>query len=227
MKINSFLTVINFLLLLYLFFLLNINNKDAFELWIQAIAAFATVAAVFVALFQDWIRYTFLPPKLKIELHNYEGVVISGGEAKTIYYHLKVVNYRRWSVARNCEVLLVEIKTKLNDSNFKSFPLAVPRNFDWTPASTKSSAITIYEQAVLDLLRLESKKDFIMPCLNRYYRDDKGNFEGFVRQGEVKRYVTQIIGDNIPSKRQTFEISWDGISPEISLGHLLIKEIVE
>jgi hypothetical protein len=41
----------------------------------QAIAAIGTLLAVFVAIFQDWIRHKFLPPQLKIELHNSAGVV--------------------------------------------------------------------------------------------------------------------------------------------------------
>lgn len=193
----------------------------------QIISALATLLAVFVAIFQDWIRYTFLPPQLKIELHNTEGVVVPSGEGKkTMFFHLKVVNYRKWSVAKNCEVLLVEIKTQLNNEKFSSVPLAVPRKFDWTPAYLNIAGISIYDQAIFDLVKIESDKNFILPCLNRYYRDDKGDFKGFIKPEEVKRYVIQIAAENIASRKQTFEILWDGVWPEDSPGHLIIKEIV-
>jgi len=132
MKTIYVLTAINFLLLLYLLFAENSsNNKEALELIIQFVSAVATLLAVFVAIFQDWIRHTLLPPELKIELHNSEGAVVPSGEGgKTMFFHLKVVNYRKWSAAKNSEVLLVEIKTRLNDNSFRSVPLAVPRKFD-------------------------------------------------------------------------------------------------
>ncbi len=222
------LTIVNFLLLLYLLFAQMPGSGEAVSLIIQAVSAIATLLAVLVAIFQDWIRYIFLPPKLKIELHNTEGIVIpSGGGKKTIFFHLKVVNYRKWSTAKNCEVLLVEIKTELPNKNFRSIPLTVPRNFNWTPADLKNSAITFNDKAVFDLVKIESEDNSVVPCLNRYYRNSEGDFEGFIKQGEVKRYVIQITGDNIPLRKQTFEVTWDGIWPETSGVHLIIEEIVQ
>ncbi len=193
----------------------------------EAISAFATFLAVIVAIYQEWIRYKLIPPRLKIELHNNEGVVVPSGEGnKTMFFHLKVVNRRKWAAAKNCEVLLVEIKTQLSDMNFSSIPLAVPRKFDWTPAYLNIAGITIYDQAIFDLVKIESDKNLIVPCLNRYYRDVEGDFEGFIKQGEVKRYVIQIAAENVASRKQTFEISWDGVWPEDFPEHLIIKEIV-
>lgn len=223
MKIVYVLSAVNSVLIFYLV-AATTPNGEAINLTIQAIAAVLTLLAVLVAIFQDWIRYTLIPPKLKIELHNTKGeLIIYGEEKKTIFYHLKVVNYRKWSPAKNCQVLLKEIKTKLHDSKFSSNPLTVQRNFHWTPADLKTPAISFYDEAVFDFVKIEFHKSTIEPCLNRYYF----NFEGYIEKDEVKRYVIQIKGDNIPMNKQTFQVSWDGVWPEASQTHLIIEEITE
>lgn len=226
--IVPFLTVINFLLILLLFCSLYSYKKDAWQLWIQGISAIGTLVAVFAAIFQDWIRRNIFPPQLKIELHNSEGVVVPSGEGgETIFFHLKVVNNRKWSGAKNCEVLLVEVKTKLADNDFSSIPLAVPRKLEWTPASQEIVGMTIFDEAVFDLVRIETGEMLVKPCVKRTWRDRQGNFIGFINPGEVKQYVIRVVAENTPSSKQTIQISWDGIWPENSAGHLVIKEVVE
>jgi hypothetical protein len=167
-------------------------------------------------------------PQLKIELHNSEGVVVPSGQgAETIYFHLKVVNTRKWSGAKNCEGLLVEVQTKLTNNDFSSIPLAVPRKFEWTPASQKIVGMTIFDEAVFDSVRIESVETFVKPCVKRTWRDRQVNFIGFINPGEVKRYVIQIVAENTPSSKQTIEIAWDGTWPENSAGHLVISKIVK
>jgi hypothetical protein len=84
--------------------------------FINGLVAFGTLSAVIVALFGNWIRLTFFPPLLKVQLLNSEGEKISMRDSKTgqivdeaRYYHLVVSNDRRWFTATNTDVHLTQI----------------------------------------------------------------------------------------------------------------------
>lgn len=97
------------------------NAEDQFW-WnwgVQALLAAGTFLAVVVALFGDRLRYLLQPPKLRLELVTPAGECVPvgvkspNGEVRQTYaryYHLKVLNERRWSSATDAQVFLTSIE---------------------------------------------------------------------------------------------------------------------
>jgi hypothetical protein len=90
--------------------------------WISVAVAFGTIAAVFVALFGQAFRSRFLPPRLVLKLVKPEGesakvrlTWVGQGEPKerwedARYYHIRVLNERRWSSANGVQVFLIRLE---------------------------------------------------------------------------------------------------------------------
>ncbi len=98
-----------------------ISSSQFWLNWVvQAAIAVGTIGAVIVALFGDWLRARFVPPKLVLRLDNDRGVktpvaltVQDGRIDRTVgrWYHLRVANERRgWSPARQVQVFLLRIE---------------------------------------------------------------------------------------------------------------------
>ena len=90
---------------------------SGWSLFVNVLVAIGTIGSVIVALFGNWIRLTFFPPKLSIGLLNSEGEEIAitnsaTGEAvdEARYYHLIVSNSRRWFTATGVDVRLLQIE---------------------------------------------------------------------------------------------------------------------
>lgn len=89
---------------------------------VQAALAFATFAAVLVALFGQGFRAKFFPPRLTVALANPQGekaqvklTWVENGVQKerfeeARYYHLAVRNDRRWSPANHVQVVLLAVE---------------------------------------------------------------------------------------------------------------------
>jgi hypothetical protein len=83
--------------------------------FVQALIAVGTIGAVIVALFGDWLRAVFAPPRLLIRLADPTGVIAQtelqvGGQkfqTESRWYHVRVQNLRRWSPAREVRLFLL------------------------------------------------------------------------------------------------------------------------
>jgi hypothetical protein len=78
--------------------------------------AVGTIGAVVVALFGGWLRARLVPPKLALRLVDDRGretpvllTAPNGDIRKTVgrWYHLRVVNERRWSPVTEVQVFLL------------------------------------------------------------------------------------------------------------------------
>lgn len=84
--------------------------KIDWNLLIQLLTAIGTITVAIIAIWGDWIKIRLTPPKLKIVSLNTRGELTSfSNGTRVIFYHLKVVNSRPWSIAKNCKVLLKSI----------------------------------------------------------------------------------------------------------------------
>ncbi len=90
---------------------------SGWSLFVNVFVAIGTIGSVIVALFGNWIRLTFFPPRLSIGLLNTEGEKITLTNSATgqvvdeaRYYHLLVSNGRRWFTATNVDVRLLQIE---------------------------------------------------------------------------------------------------------------------
>lgn len=184
------------------------NNCEWLETVITSVSAISTLLVAIVAIWGDWVRAKFAPPKLTIEKHNFRGSLteFTNGK-KVIYYHLKVINHRHWFSSRNCRVILKQIFKKGPDDGFHPVPYVVPLQFTWSPAEFTPPVITINKDQVLDLGCIVEDENFFRPTLYSY----SNNFQGFVKANESLRYYLEIVSDNFVSKEpKIIEVSWNG-----------------
>ena len=191
------------------------------------LAAFATLLVAILAIWGDWFRAKLAPPKLKIEAHNLRGhpTQFKNGK-KAIFYHLKVVNQRRWLTIKNCRVQLVAIHQRGADGQFRQIMLPYPIQFTWVPAEISPLFETITHERIFDIGFLsEGDQTGFQPRIIYAPLD----FQGYVRSGGACRYSLQIVADNYVSQIQAFEVSWDGKwseNLEIMSNSLVIKEFI-
>jgi hypothetical protein len=181
---------------------------NGWSLFIQVLIALGTIAVAIMAIWGDFIRSKFAPPKLEIQSHNLRGTVtrFTNGP-RVIYYHLKLVNLRPWLSSKNCRILLRSIYRRGADHQFSQVPVSVPPQYVWAPAGFTPAIVTITKEQIFDFGALVEGDDSFKPVL--YFRPN--NFQGDVSANEAVRYSLEIIADGYNSTRyQVFEVAWDG-----------------
>lgn len=205
------------------------NQMEILNLIANGLVAIGTIAIAILAIWGDWFRSKFIPPKLSIQVHNFHGDLTSyAGGTPVLFYHLKVVNYRSWSPAKNCRVLLMAIyKREPDDSQFHRVNFNVPSQFFWAPFEITPPQITLAKEQILDFGKIEKTENKFKPCLYLI----PNNFQGYVEAKSAIRYALNIVADNYNSdKYQVFEVSWNGQwsdNLDIMAQNLIIKEIKE
>jgi hypothetical protein len=182
------------------------------------LAAFGTIAVAVMAIWGDWVRTTFVGPRLRLVKHNFRGTVAELNiidrrrneiieRKKTIFYHLRVENSRHWIPGKNCRVMLRQIHRRGPNGTFHPVKLIVPVQYMWAPSEWSPSLQTVTDKEVLDFGRLMMGSDKFEPMLYIV----GGDFDGFVRANEAVRYGLQVIADNSrPSSLQVYEVAWNG-----------------
>lgn len=201
--------------------------KIDWNLFIQLLTAIGTIAVVIIAIWGDWIKMKLTPPSLKIIVLNTRGELTNfSNGVRVIYYHLKVVNSRPWSIAKNCKVLLKAISKELPSGEFQNQPLNTNPSFIWTPAEITPQAINLAREQAFDFGFLQENGQDFRPVLNI----TPNNFQGFVRANQKIRFSLQVYADNyISEKYQVFEVAWNGNwsdNMDTMAQNLTIREIV-
>jgi hypothetical protein len=198
------------------------------KLMIDGFIAFGTVAVAVLAIWGDWVRSKLAPLKLSIILPMRIGDPTTfTGPAGTVgtrvmFYHLRVINQRRWLAAENCRVMLVGLSRRDPSNIFQPLPLPVPLQLVWAPAELMPPSITITREQVLDLGYVIENEDRFVP---RIY-GIPNNFQGFVGANEAVRLQLQIEAVNFSSPIYVVEVAWDGqwsYDPETMNRHLPIR----
>ena len=201
-------------------------NSSTIKLAIDAAVAFGTVAVAVLAIWGDWFRSILAPTKLTIRPHTLQGDPTTNtvDGSRLMYYHLRVVNERRWLPATNCRVLLKGLSRRGPDGIFHPVPMAVPLHFVWAPAEITPPVITLVSEQILDFGYVAEKKKLFVPTLYSY----ANNFQGFVGPNEAVRFHLAIEATNFSAVRyQVFEVAWDGEwshEPQTMAQHLRIRE---
>jgi hypothetical protein len=198
----------------------NLNLLERVMEWLTVftgLAAFGTIAVAIMAIWGEWVRTTFVGPKLQLAKHNFRGKV---GEVnvidpvqnqvykkKTVFYHLCVQNSRPWFPGKNCRVMLRQLHRRGPDGTFYPVNLVVPRQYMWAPSEWSPALQTVTDSEILDFGRIVSGTGKFEPMLYTFGSD----FDGFVKANEAVRYSLQVIADNAkPSLLQIFEVAWNG-----------------
>jgi len=147
--------------------------------------------------------------------------------SRLMYFHLKVVNDRRWLPATNCRVLLMGLSRRGPDNIFHPIPMAVPLNFVWAPSEITPPVITLVKEQILDFGYVPENGNKFVPTLYSY----ANNFQGLVGPNEAVRFHLEIQATNFSAGRyQVFEVAWDGqwsYEPQTMARHLRLREIRE
>jgi hypothetical protein len=194
------------------------------KLVIDGLIAFGTVAVAVLAIWSDWFRSKLAPAKLTLIGHTLDGEPTNfASGTRAMFYHLKVINQRRWLPAQNCRVMLVGLSRRDPGGVFQPIPMAVSWQFVWAPAEFTPSTITLLKEQVLDFGYVEEHGNRFIPRL--YVAPN--NFQGFVGPNDAVRFQLQIEAVNF-SSRIVIEVAWDGAwdyAPATMKQHLPIRII--
>lgn len=178
---------------------------------IEGFTAFGTVAVAVLAIWGDWVRSILAPLKLTIIEHNFSGdptTFTPPGRlpVRVMFYHLRVINQRRWLSAENCRVMLKGFSRRDLSGIFQPVPKPVPFQFLWAPAELTPPSITLLREQVLDLGYIAENDARFIPRLYGI----PNNFQGFVGPNEAVRFQIQIEAVNFSSSIYVVEVAWDG-----------------
>lgn len=189
--------------------------------------AIGTIAVAIAAIWGDRLRELLNPSRVRIEVHNIKGQKEVNPEqrCRIIYYHLKVINERRWKTLHNCRVLLTEIRRKHPDGEFHIDSFPVPRQFMWAPADLSPIMVDFRTDRIFDFGVLWFPDATYKPALY----PQGGQLNPNVGRNEAVRYRLQVVADNLPHhKGQLFEVAFDGTCSEDideMSRHLVIREV--
>jgi hypothetical protein len=141
-----------------------------------------------------------------------------------MFYHLKVINQRRWLPAQNCRVMLVGLSRRDPSGIFQPAPMSVPGQFVWAPAEFTPPTITLLREHIIDFGYIEENGDKFVPRLYATFF----NFKGFVGSNDAVRFQVQIEAVNFSSPIYLVEVAWDGVwsfVPDTMKQHLPIRII--
>jgi len=188
------------------------------QLLFDGLIALGTIAVAVLAIWGDWFKHRLAGPDLSLVAHNFRGNATwirfnvgqgeeSGNAFRAIFYHLKVVNKRRWVTVRNCRVLLLALHRKGPDGYFHKIPLVVQLQYIWTPAEFAPILQSFNKEAILDFGKLMEGQKVFQPTLYVI----PNNFNGFIGANESVRYTLQVTADNYSGDiEHVFEVSWNG-----------------
>jgi hypothetical protein len=178
------------------------------KLIIDGFIAFGTMAVAVLAIWGDWFRSKFAPLKLTLTLHTPKGdPTIYASGTRAMFFHLRVVNQRRWLPAQNCRVMLVGLSRRDPSGLFQPVPLSFPVQLVWTPLEFTPPVITLLREHILDFGYVEEQGDKFIP---RLYATPV-NFRGYVGPNEAVRFQLKIEATNFTSPIYAIEVAWDGV----------------
>jgi hypothetical protein len=201
--------------------------------WVNLSVAVATFAAVLIALFGDWFRARIFSPKLKLQLRN------SHGEATVVrmqwqdetgihetrdaarYYHVRVLNEKRWPAANQVQVHLVRVEELGADGLQVTWSGEMP--IQWMHQAIYPLARTIGASAYCDLCSVVKDKWIrLHPVVSPHNLSVE-------RPGPVSLIISlQARGNEAESGISRFQIQWDGKwadDDQQMMNHFVVKDI--
>ncbi len=203
--------------------------------WVNFGVALATFAAVFVALFGEWIRAHLFSPQLSLKLRNPHGAKTrvtlrwqdeNGTPHQRVedarYYHVTVSNGARWPRANQVQVYLLRVEEPGPDGALKlTWSGEIP--IQWMHQEIHPLARTIGPAASCDLCSVVKGKwiqlhPLIVP----------NNLSAVRREPATMVVSLQARANEGESEITRFQISWDGQweDGETEMAnHLVVKQL--
>jgi hypothetical protein len=187
--------------------------------WIQLLGMLATVAAVIVALFLNWLRWRIDPPRLVLEHSDAEGwqgvvhfldsqnnratpIPING-----IWHHVRVHNKTRWSPVTGVHIFLVSIEVPDASGDFKCIWEKLPAALVWRFETGNTKLKTMGHPEECDLCHvLKNTGELRLSPLIKGQAPDT-----FTGPFPLKlRLTLQARGVEADSDKYLLEVHWDG-----------------
>lgn len=208
------------------------NIQFWWDWWVNLAVALGTFAAVFVALFGDWLKARLFKPELHLEIENSNGVstpfnLISDGNSRTEdgrIYHVRVSNNKSWPAATQVQVNLLRIEELGPDREFQQKWVGqVPLR--WSLQEIKPLTQTIGPSMLLDLCSvIKNKWIELHPLIT------PNNLTDLIKRREKVDMILTIQAQSAEadSAQSRIQISWDGQweDGEVEMAkHLKIKQL--
>jgi hypothetical protein len=183
-------------------------DRECLQLIASFLTAIGTIAVAVLAIWGEKVREVLASPKVSFFLRDQAASFThTGDQKKRAYWHIDVVNHRKWSPVKNIRLLVTGIEKKGADGAFYHQPLPVPVQLTWSHPQFHELSPTVIARDVCDLGYLEQGADRFVPSL--YIMPN--NFRGFVIKGEAMRLAITAYADNYASTLPlVLEIAWDG-----------------
>jgi hypothetical protein len=202
------------------------SNGEIVNAVVNGFVALGTLLLAVLVVYGDSLRSRFAGARLRLVLHNLQGIFTrtSHGDYRH-YYLMRVVNDRRAVTATNCRVLLRQMWRRGQDNTFQEVSLPFPLLMYWSPSEITEPFLSVRHEQLVDLGFLQEGKPFLP-----YARLYPNTFDGGVWAGQTVRYGFEIVSDNFDSHGlQVFEVSWNGQwsqDPNQMAQNLQIREVL-
>lgn len=172
------------------------------------LTAIGTIAVAVLAIWGDRVRDALAGPRITLRLRDERGSLTTRGtHQRVIYWHLELINHRRWSPIRNVRLLVTSIEKMRPNGTFFPEHLPVPVQLTWAFPQFHELSPTVVDRDFSDLGYLDEGKDRF--ALSPYFVPN--NFTGFFSKGEAMRVSISAAADNFSSIDPLVrEISWNG-----------------
>jgi len=200
------------------------------DAWIQLAVAVGTLAVAVLAIWGDQVRHLLdLGPHLNLSLHEPSGELVDIPEAdgtttQARYYHLRVNNSHRWTLATNVRLVIIGLARPAADGALILQPLIGPQQLMWRQASHHTTFSVVGPDDFCDLGYLKRGEHFrLTPFV------PLNGSSGSVMANERILVELRALADNAESPSIFVEISWDGRWSEDTgeMGrHLVVKQVV-
>jgi len=191
------------------------------SLILQAVGILLSSIIAVTAIWGEHIRGSFAGPKLDLCLRNDKGdlTCVTNGAAVR-YYHLRVLNRRSASIARNTRVQIITLQREEKGTwTPKQETYGVEPQWVFSDSSPKNIAY----DALCDIVSVYESGD----CwISSYIRPN--NVDLLIKAGKKVRIEAVAVAENGKSNVLTLEIFWDGSwskDDNEMKGHLKIKEL--
>ena len=186
-------------------------------LTLEILALIVAIAAVVVALFQEWLRAKLFPPRLSLSLLSDKGYPADVDldwsdeygahhkrKEKARFYHLVVRNTRRWSKAHQVQVFLVKVEVPGNGGTvLEQWTGDIPLR--WRYQESNPVVRTIGPDAQCDLFNVVRGK-WLELCPLFRPEELPGRWKG----GVTIRLTLQLRSLELDLSPMTIHVAWDG-----------------
>lgn len=176
---------------------------------------FFTGAAVFVAIFQDWIKNWLFKRKAVIEIHNKKGEKTKYNNNESddyyvYYYHLRVRNKSLFGQLKHCYVNLIAYEI-YEDNKWHMTYQYVPPKFVWSPREDNVITQNVTTYAVFDFMRIENDPNQQYPRVEPLLQSYPTLFNGCILARSKAKYYLKVEAEMLrESEIYVFQVSWDG-----------------